>query len=111
MFPTKKEKWILDRIPRIVMPLIWISFVFYLTGLHIESTFGAFVIFACFFGIPLLMSWIMRIGEFNAIESLAKGLEYAEKKGDYQYGGKEFNRRAKEFILGWWDSNSKSYLK
>jgi hypothetical protein len=111
MFPTKNEKWIHERIPKIVMPLVWISSVFYLTELHNDSALGVFVMFASFFGIPLLMSWIMRIGEFNAIESLVKGLEYAERRGDYQYGGKNFNRRAKEFILGWWGSNSKSYLK
>jgi len=111
MFPTKKEKWIHDRIPKILMPLGWISAVAYLTDMNSDNAYGLPVMFATFFGIPLLMSWIMRIGEFYAIESLAKGLEYAEKKGDYQYVEKEFNRRAKEFILGWWDSNSKSYLK
>jgi len=111
MFPTKKEKWIHDRIPKIVMPLGWISAVAYLTDMNSDNAYGLPVMFATFFGIPLLMSWIMRIGEFNAIESLVKGLEYAEKKGDYQYGGKDFNRRAKEFMLGWWGSNSKSYLK
>ena len=111
MFPTKTEKWIHDRIPRIVMPLVWIPSVVYLTELHSDSAFGVFVMFASFFGIPLLMLWIMRIEEFNAIESLTKGLKYAEKKGDHEYGGMEFNRKAREFILGWWDSNSKSYLK
>jgi hypothetical protein len=109
-FPTIKENWIHSKAPSVVLPGVWIAIVFHLGELHGSSTLGIPIFLASFLGVPLLMTWIMRLGEYNAVESLIKGLEHANRKGNHGYGEKRFNEEAKQFILSWWRNNSKSYL-
>jgi len=111
MFPTRKEIWIHDHAPKFVLPMVWISSVAYLTDQYSDSALGIPVMLGSFIVIPLVMAYIMRVGEFTAVESLMKGLEHAEKRGNHYYGGRNFNQDAKEYILGWWLSNSKNYLR
>jgi len=109
IFPTRKEVWLHDRIPQFVMPLVWIGSVFYLGDSYDGTDGGVGVFFASFFGIPLLMGYLMRIGEYTAIKSLIERLDYYKRRGSF--GDSNFDQVSKQFILEWWESNSKTYLR
>ena len=93
IFPTRKEVWLHDRIPQFVIPLVWIGSVFYLGDSYDGTDGGVGVFFASFFGIPLLMGYLMRIGEYTAIKSLIERLDYYKRRGSF--GDSNFDQVSK----------------
>ena len=109
VFPTRKDVWLHERTPQFVLPLVWLGSVFYLGDSYGGTDGGVGVFFASFFGIPLLMLYLMRMGEYTAIKSLVQYLDYAKRRGNFYYGESNFNQAAKDFILEWWENNCKPH--
>jgi len=109
MFPTRKEVWLNDRIPHILFPLVWLFSCHCLVELYGGPAFGFEVFIGCVFGVPMLMGYLMRIGEYIAIKSLIERLDYYKIRGSF--GESNFDQVSKQFILEWWESNSKPYLR